>query len=212
MATFDRAAHVLPPTAAATRLPLEGGNVWYYAAHPGAWDVVEIDGATRWVPKMRKLPFKKGANGINNDGAIGAYMQWLTANGWQVVGNNPNPSHWLHYADMLPGRGGNVMIDVWTTIHQPSANKVKLRREPEQVEEFNRWRARLVDEGVVKAPEPITIDDLIDDYEQQRVKRLMGKDQKPIIVERLEQARAELARMRAASLTAVEPKAVKRGR
>lgn len=211
MATFDKEANALSTAATAPRLPVKGGKMWQTCAHPEAFEVAKVDGVLRWLPVLRKLKFIKGVGGITDDGDIGLFVTWLRGQGWTIIENHRDRKHWLHHADMFPAIGGAIKIDIWTTIHQPSPKKVKLRREPEQAEEYNRWRARLIDDGVVDAPSRIIIDDMIDDYEHQNVRRLMGKDQKPIIIEKLEAARKVLANMRAAHLTAPEP-APKRSR
>ena len=205
MATFDKDANALSAAATSPKLPVQGGRMWNLAAHPDNYEVAEVDGALRWVPALRKIPFIKGVGGIRENGDMGPFVTWLNAEGWVIIGNNPSRKHWLHYADSFPARGGAIKVDIWTTIHQPSPKRVKFRREPEQVAEYDRWRAKLIDEGVVPAPSPIVIDDMIDDYEHQNVRRLMGKDQKPIIVEKLAAARVQLERMKSASLTAPEP-------
>lgn len=207
MPRFDKEANRVATTATIEVLPVLGGRLWQYAHAPNAWEVAEVDGVTRWLPVLRKLPFVKGANGVRHNGDTGQFETALTARGWTILRNNPNPKHILHYADAYPAVGGNVLVDRFTEIYKISPRKCRMRMEPDGRAEYDRWRAALVDQGYIEPPQEIVIEDIVDEYESRTVRRLMGKEQKPIIAEKLEAARAKLAVMRSAVITPPEGKA-----
>ena len=207
---FDKDANRIQSAATSQRLPVKGGGVWFFAHHPTAWEVASVDGVDRWLPVLRKIPFKRGVNGVTNKGEIGPFMTALQARGWNVLRLNPNPGHILNYAGSYPAIGGSVLIDNWTEVYQISPRKCKIRFEDQAG--YDKWRAELVDSGIIGAPQDIVIEDIVDDFEQQKVRRLMGKEQKPIVVEKLEANRAQLNRMRAAVLVPETDAPKKRGR
>ena len=202
MPSFDRDRfRVVKPDSSRT-LPIPAEPRWVYAHHPMRWEVHDIDGVARWVPLLQAVPILPGANGVRSNGDDRDMLFALQRNGWTII-ENGGPAG--VYADECIARGGTVWLNRWSTPHEYAPGRVKIRRTDEQREAFIRWCANLVDVGALPEPDPVLLEEVCERYEDIHIRRLLSRELEPTIARKLEKERAELERMRGASLRAPEP-------
>jgi hypothetical protein len=201
MPSFDRDRFRVVKPDSSRALPISAGHRWIFAHHPLSWEVADIDGTARWVPKLRRIPVVPGANGVRKGGDDREMLYALQRNGWTVIENGGAAGV---YADECIARNGTVWLDRWCTPHEFAPGRVKIRRTDEQREEYQRWCADLVDAGALPEPDPVLLEEVCERYEDTHIRRHLSREMEPSIARKLERARATLAKMREASLRAPE--------
>lgn len=199
MPSFDRSRYKVVKPDSSRALPIQASHRWVFAHHPLSWEVADIDGRPRWIPRLRRLTIMPGANGVDKRGDDREYLFTLTQNGWTVI-ENGGPAG--VYADEVIARNGTAWLDRWCTPHEYAPGRVKIRRTDEQRAEFQAWCADLVDVGALPEPDPVLLEEVCERFEDMHIRRMLSQETMPAVAIKLERARAKLARMRAASLRA----------
>lgn len=210
MPSFDRETAKVNRPSSGRGLPLRASPRWVYAAHPLSWEVQDVDGVDRWVPRLRLLTIRPGVNGVNKNGDTRDYFFALQNEGWTII-DNGGPAG--EYQDEVYCKtGGTAWLDRWCTPHEYAPGRVKIRRTEEQRAAFAKWRAGLVDAGALPKPDPILLEEVIERYEDTHIRRNLSRELEPSIGIKIEKARAAVERMRGAKVEAPEPPKTKRAR
>ena len=143
-------------SAGAPKLNLPSNSQWWYIWHPARWQC--IDG--EWLPVLAKMRATPGVNGVDKDGdTSGAETKhrrehW-TVIPWDVVEGG--------YVTEYDGVRGPVRLSRWETPRMVAGSVVLTSDEPG----YHEFLRGLVASGVVRAPDPYTLDGL---RERQRIR------------------------------------------
>jgi hypothetical protein len=201
MPSFEKDRYRVVKPDSSRALPLNRGPRWVFAHHPLSWEVHDVDGGPRWVPKLRRIPVVPGSNGVRKGGDDRELMFSLQQNGWTVI-ENGGPAG--VYADECIARNGTIWLDRWCTPHEYAPGRCKIRRTDDQRQEFVQWCAGLVDAGALPEPDPVLLEEVCERFHDTHIRRHLSRETVPSVAAQLVKARAEHARMLAASLRSAQ--------
>jgi hypothetical protein len=171
-------------SAGAPKLNLPTNAQWWYIWHPARWQC--IDG--EWLPVLAVMRATPGVNSVDKDGDTSGAETKLRREHWTVI---PWDVVEGGYVTEYEGVRGPVRLSRWETPRMV-AGSVVLTSDEAGYREFLRG---LVVSGVVRPPDPYTIDALRERQKlrvQENTKRA-GSD--PEALRRLEADKALLAHM-----------------
>jgi|GEM_PF-1457260 hypothetical protein len=180
---------------------------WNYAR----WQVVEDpdeEDAFVFLPLLGTIKHEPGLGGVDKNGDTSLAVAGRMKNGWASI----DPRHCLSgdtpdgqpgYVRTWPARGGRVHGTAWQTPRM-IGNRVKWHNDTDG---YYRWLKRLMVDGVVPAPDPAVMENLIDIAEQ-RQKRSAGRAlSNPYAANLLAEADARLEAIRNATVPGQEAEA-----
>ena len=160
--------------------------------HPLGWECAEVEGrGLCWLPRLKRLPFAPGVNGVRQGRRGGPPDPSLaianhTKRGWTFVPEDYDGG----FVDRYKCTGGVRYVTKFETPRN-IGNRTVIRGDDEA---WNKFRLGLVESGVLAGPEPEVLEDLMD-----RCRNRIARSQKdihiPAVAEKLEALELTLATM-----------------
>lgn len=169
-------------------------STWLYAhSASDGWEVVDIDGEPTVIPSLTKYPIVAGVNGTT--------VRWIKdkqGNGrWALQMGHAVANAATRGLQLLQGpiekeyRNGKYLA-----FGEVKRRGKRVRFVPDRDAEY-RWRASLVDRGIIQPPDPDFLDHLVDAC-RRRISRHSQRAHTPYGAKQIEQAERDLARTEAA--------------
>lgn len=137
---------------ATKRIPKQANSSWRYIHHPTAWSLEYVqDGKKKdkkpiWLPKLKRLVFKPGVNGVSgtedNPDTRLARLQ-ITDSGCTII----DPEQY-DYLRVYPAIGGDLTLNKWMKVEN-LGGRVFMTGDDEGFAEFRR---ELVANGAIQPP------------------------------------------------------------
>lgn len=184
---------VPPRQSVAAQLPrLKASPYFLLMHHPLGWEACEVEGrGLCWLPRLKRLIFAAGSNGIRQGRRGGGPDPSLaiashTERGWRFIPEDYDGG----YVDRYECTGG---IRYMTKFESPKnlGNRTVIRGDDAK---WNLFRLSLVENGVIPAPEPEILEDLMD-RQRNRISRSQKHIHIPAVADKLEKDEARLAAM-----------------
>lgn len=186
-----------PRTASSSQSPrLKAVPYFLLMHHPMGWEACEVEGrGLCWVPRLKKLPITPGSNGVRQGRAGGSPDASLaianqTSRGWRFIPEDYDGG----FVDRYEATGGVVYLLKFESI-KTIGNRSVVRCDDAA---YNAWRLGLVENGVIPAPEPEVLEDLMD-RQRSRISRHQKHIHIPAVAAKLEAETAKLDTMEALS-------------
>lgn len=167
-----------------------------YIVYPKSW---EYDPAFGFVPVLRRLVAKPGANGVDGRGSLSKPVASAIQKGGTYI--DPKDTRLGEYMDYVQyfdtDTGGKWYVDFCAKATVLASGEI-IWNAAEAAKEFGKFRRHLVDAGIVPAMIPEVYDWLINREENAAQQLLARADASPHLMQRYERQIAKIDNMRAA--------------
>lgn len=150
-------------SASEQRPELEVTPPFLLMAHPHRWMVIEGGNGPELLPELATLPVEPGVGNVNEHGDPSLAMAKRSRGDWIIIPEamaraTDTPDGRPGYVRRFSGRRGFMHVTAWDKIKVVAG---RLVRGSDQ-ERYHAWLRRLVNDGVIPAPDPDVIEAMLD--------------------------------------------------
>ncbi len=169
------------------------------AHHPNSWEFKN----DQWLPRIKQHHIYPGVNGTDKNGNHALMLAQLQMDGWTVLSHDLPVCFYddaelvedVGYMVKYDGTRGPIYKDVWAipTILGAGSSAKTIWDHDEAG--YDAWRARLVEQGIIAAPNPHVLGEAVD-LQLNRMTRDQNNAHMPIVAKQIEKESARYEAMK----------------